>query len=391
MKILFLCHRIPYPPNKRDKLRAFYILKHLSKNNEIYLVSLYDDKKDKRHETALRKYCREVHIFYANPLFSKLKAFFWLLLFRSATAGYFYSGRLGKKTRQLARERSFGAVFVCSSSMAQYAADLRAGIKIIDFVDCDSAKWGQYGAFHPFPASLIFALETRRLSAYEKNVIGKFDHALVTTDMEKRRFSEFVRIDKFTVVENGVDVNFFRPIEQASGNKIIFTGAMDYFANVDGVIIFCRKALPLIRREVPGADFYIIGPNPVRAIRSLAAIPGVHVTGFVEDLRNYFGKASVCVVPSFRIAAGIQNKMLEAMASAIPVVTTSAAASSLKAAAYSCISIADSAEEFARRTITLLRDRELAGRMGHSGRRYVEAYHDWGRNLSVLDKMLGTG
>ncbi|MFA5085685.1 MAG: hypothetical protein WC482_04910, partial [Candidatus Omnitrophota bacterium] len=121
MKILFLCHRIPYPPNKGDKLRAFNILKHLSKNNEIYLVSLYDDKKDKRHETALRKYCREVHIFYANPLFSKLKAFFWLLLFRSATAGYFYSGRLGKKTRQLARERSFGAVFVCSSSMAQYA------------------------------------------------------------------------------------------------------------------------------------------------------------------------------------------------------------------------------------------------------------------------------
>ena len=391
MKILFLAHRIPYPPNKGDKLRAFHFIKHLSKKNDIYLVSLFDDKKDAQYAQALKKECREVHLFYLSPFFSKLMSMLWMTLARPATLGYFYSKRLAAKVKELKERIDFDAVFVYSSSMAQYATAMKTGIKIIDFVDCDSAKWGQYGIFHSFPISLIYALEHRRLREYEKGVIGKFDHALVTTDVEKKRFNEFSPVNKFTVLENGVDVDFFQPVEPAPGSDMIFTGAMDYFANIDGIILFCRKVLPLIREKVPGAGFYIIGPRPVRAVRSLAAIPGVHVTGFVEDIRSYFVKAAVCVVPSFRIAEGIQNKILEAMASAIPVVTTSAAAAGLKAGDISGISIVDSIEEFARRTISILLDKELARTMGMNGRKYVTANHDWNKNLSVLDSILGRG
>lgn len=389
MKILFLAHRIPYPPNKGDKLRAFNFIKHLSKDHEIYLGAFFDDKEDGRYEQNLREYCREVHLCYLNPFFSKLKAILWMALAQPATLGYFHSSRFLRKIREIEDRVDFDAVFVYSSSMAQYVPASGRALKVIDFVDCDSAKWAQYGKSRHFPSSLIFALEHRLLRRYEKSLIEKFDKILVTTEIEMGRFKEFASTDKFTVINNGVDHKFFSPVDPATSDSLIFTGAMDYYANIDGITIFCSKVLPIIQREVPGTKLYIVGPRPGRSVIALEKLPGVIVTGFVEDLREYFRKAAVCVVPSFRIAAGIQNKILEAMASGIPVVTTQKAAACLNAKDGSEIMIADSEETFAEKVITLLKKKELRRSVGSSGRVYVLSCHSWERSFSELDGVLG--
>lgn len=387
MKILFLCHRIPYPPNKGDKLRAFNIIRYLSEKHDVYLVSLFDDIRDIGHKAELEKYCAGVSLFYIHPLYSKIKAMLWLIGGKSMTLGYFYCQKAMKAVQSLVKDVRFDAIFVYSSSMAQYADSLQAKIRVIDFVDCDSAKWEQYSRCHRFPTSMIFSIEHKLLERYEKKEVSAFKNIIVTTEVEKERFGRFVSTDKFTVVKNGVDFEFFTPCDPASGRGLIFTGAMDYYANVDGVVFFCGKVLPLVRNSVPGVEMYIVGPRPTASVKALAGIPGVHVTGFVEDLRVYLRKAAVCVVPSFRVAEGIQNKILEAMASAVPVVTTSKAAAPLSARNGSDILIADTVEDFAEKVIKLLRDPELRRTIGANGRKYVTENHSWQSCLSILDGM----
>lgn len=388
MKILFICHRIPYPPNKGDKLRAFHFIKHLSKKHDIYLVSLFDDSKDERYDAALRKYCREVHLFYLNRFFSKLKAILWMAVGYPASLGYFYSRRLARKIKELTEKTEFDAAFVYSSSMAQYASASEAKVRIIDFVDCDSSKWKQYAQAAGFPSSFIYRKEHLLLREYERKVSENFDALLTVSENERKEFSAFIDVRKITVIMNGVDTEFFRPVPYSGSKRITFTGAMDYFANVSGVVIFCKEVFPIIREKIPDAEFYIIGPRPVREIRRLSAQDGVFVTGAVEDLRDYFRTASVSVVPSFRIAQGLQNKILEPMASALPVVTTSRAIDGLKMEPDRDILIADDTKTFADKVIMVLSDSVMSRSIGANARRYVETNHDWQRNMSGLDKII---
>lgn len=386
MKILFIAHKMPYPPNKGEKVRAFNIIRHLSRSHEICLVSLCGGKDDRKYEGELKKFCKEVHLFAWEPFLAGVRAGLCLLLGIPATLGYFYSSGMKKKIGELINSRKFDRIFVYSSSMAQYVTD--AGVaKIMDFVDCDSAKWLQYSKIAFFPMSFIYAREHELLRDYEKRIAQSFDRSIVVTEAEKREFAKFVSTEKFSVISNGVDTEFFKPIPAAPGNKLVFTGAMDYFANIDGVIYFCRDILPLVKRVVPDVKFYIVGSRPARSVRALDNGNDVIVTGFVDDIREYLKSDAVSVVP-LRVAQGIQNKILEAMASGLAVVATSKAAAALKEGADKNIAVADTAESFAGHAIRLLGDDDLRRRMGELARKYAEDNYSWQVCLSRLDDII---
>ena len=212
----------------------------------------------------------------------------------------------------------------------------------MDFVDVDSDKWGQYSKHARFPMSWVYALEGRRLADYERKVAETFDHSIFVTEAEAKIFrNKNLHIKNITAISNGVDLDYFSPAfsqRQATRNQqlassiqppetinqqpvIVFTGVMNYFANVDGVVWFTKEILPLIKKEIPEIRFYIVGSNPTKEVLSLALDSSVTVTGYVPDTREYLKMATVVAAP-LRIARGIQNKVLEAMAMGIPVVAT---------------------------------------------------------------------
>ena len=384
MKILFLCHKTPYPPNKGEKLRAFNIIKHLSADNDICLVAPYSDKKEILHTEELKKLCKGgVHLFFLNTLFSRIKSMFSIFQNKPATLFYFYLPKMKAKINKLINEQKFDLVFVYSSSMAQYVMDVDMK-RIIDFVDCDSSKWKQYSQFTNFPVSLIYAREYKLLKEYEEEISGRFDHAIVVTEEEKK---EFTHRNIFTVMPNGVDLEYFKPSIQKHKKRVVFTGAMDYFANIDGVIYFSREIFPLIKKDISDVEFYIVGSRPTQVVKALEKEKGIFVTGFVEDIREYMTTAAVCVVP-LRIARGIQNKILEAMACGLPVVTTRKALSGINASSGNDILVSDHPEDFAKKIVMLLNNDSERAKIGANARKYVEKNHNWQNCLAGIEELL---
>jgi sugar transferase (PEP-CTERM/EpsH1 system associated) len=258
--------------------------------------------------------------------------------------------------------------------MAQYVMKSEVK-KVMHFVDCDSAKWQQYSKSARVPMSLIYAREFKLLRRYEAEIVQNSNLILVVSEAEKKEFAKFVSTDKFIVVTSGVDTDFFPSSVTTRQKNLVFTGVMDYFANVDAVLYFCKEILPLIKEEHSDIKFFIVGRNPTAAVRSLGTIKGVFVTGYVQDIREYLHKAVVSIV-LLRIAQGVQNKILESMASGLPVVTTSKAALSLRAQPGRDILIADTPEDFSNKVSMLLKDNSLRRRIGESARKYVEENHN---------------
>jgi sugar transferase (PEP-CTERM/EpsH1 system associated) len=271
----------------------------------------------------------------------------------------------------------------------------------MDFVDVDSDKWAQYAKYTSFPKSWIYGLESQRLSVYERKVAEAFDHSIFVTDSEVKIFkNKNPHIKNVTAISNGVDLDYFsstfsqeqsaRSQAPETGNQqpiIVFPGAMDYYANVDGVVWFTKEVLPLIKREVSEIQFYIVGGNPKKAVLSLSLNNGVKVTGYVPDMREYLNKATVVVVP-LRIARGIQNKILEAMAMGIPVVATPQAFDGIEAQPDRDLLLGEGAEKFAEGVIQLIRKVALRKSLSDNARRTVEENYCWSKNLSRFDGIL---
>jgi sugar transferase (PEP-CTERM/EpsH1 system associated) len=278
----------------------------------------------------------------------------------------------------------------------------------MDFVDVDSDKWAQYAKYARFPKSWIYALEGRRLADYERNVGENFDHSIFVTEAEEKMFKgKNPHIQNVSVVSNGVDLDYFFPsylhqestIDQGLSTMdhrptsidhrpvIVFTGAMDYYANIDGVVWFTKEILPLIRKEIPVIQFYIVGSNPTKEVLSLCSNNGVSVTGYVPDTREYLRRATVVVVP-LRIARGIQNKILEAMAMGIPVVATPQAFEGIEAKPYRDLMLGEDVEKIAEGVIKLIKEVFLRKSLGKNARRVIENNYCWTKNLEKLDNIL---
>jgi polysaccharide biosynthesis protein PslH len=389
MRVLYLCHRIPYPPDKGDKIRAFHQLRAIASRHEVDVFTLVDDAGDLAHQSALAGYCRRLSVARIYPKWARLKALPYLLTRTALTVPYFYSAELEKEIRKAVQQRSYDRVFVYSSGMAQYLGWDDEPPTVTDLVDVDSDKWRQYANFVRFPYSAVYRREGRALREYEREVCQRSSAVMVTTEREARLVREIWSAARVQVVPNGVDSGHFRPavsIDHTSPT-IALVGDMGYFPNVEAAIFFASKIFPLIRSKVSAARFLIVGRNPVPSVLELKRINGVEVTGRVPDVRPWLATAQVSVAP-FSISAGIPNKILEAMSCGLPVVATPRGVQGLSPDVRDAVETAEGAEEFASRVVDLLNNPALARKKGLEGRARVMAAHNWDQSLGLFLDLL---
>jgi sugar transferase (PEP-CTERM/EpsH1 system associated) len=391
MRILYLAHRIPYPPNKGEKIRAFHQIRLLSRKHTVHLACLIDEKEDLQHVKALAKYCASVDAVYRGRTSARGLSLLTLLTSRPLSVMPFYSRKLAKKIANRLRSERIDRILVFSSSMAKYVRHIAGIAKVLDFVDMDSEKWRLYADYHPFPFSWIYRLEADRLGRYEEEVASIFDHSLFVSEKDAELLRRRLSDRPISVISNGVDLDYFAPNggHACCSNPpvLVFTGAMDYFPNIDAVQHFCQTIFPLVRKARPEVRFSIVGRNPTRLVKALGHHPHVTVTGSVSDVRPYLTRAQVAVVP-LRIARGVQNKVLEAMAMGLPVVGTSQAFQGLQATTSDGVRIVDAPEAFAQEVLTLLEDHALQRQRSLQARHYVQCHHQWQGHGASLESLL---
>jgi sugar transferase (PEP-CTERM/EpsH1 system associated) len=385
MKILYVCHRVPYPPQRGGKIRPFNMVSHFSRKHEVTVASLARSREEFDESQGLRDHCKELICERVTPLGAVSR-----MLIRAPTAtpfsmGYFFSPVLKSRIDAAIEREQFELIFVHCSSVAQYVSNVVAVPKILDFGDMDSQKWLIYGQVRPFPMSLAYQLEGKKLEAEEKRLSKLFDLNTCTTQEELgtlRGFDTGVASDWFP---NGVDHGYFAPsAEPYDPDLISFIGRMDYYPNQEAMFRFCESTLPLIRQQRPNARLTIIGANPSAQIKQLGTLPGVTVTGSVPDVRPFVTRSAVNVAP-LRIARGTQNKILEAMAMGVPVVTSAVAARGVDAMPREHLVCATTPLEECEAIVALLGDPARRARIGEAGRARVLSHHDWRASMRRLD------
>lgn len=391
--LLFLAHRIPFPPNKGDKIRSYNLLKALARDYRVYLGAFVDDKQDWKYESELREYCDEVFLLGLNS-HRKYQSLKGLLTDEALTLPYYRQSRLQHWVDQKINAHQISRVFVYSSAMAQYVeGDAYKQLhRVIDFVDVDSEKWREYSERRVWPMSWLYRREARQLLKYDRQIASSFDASVFVSASEAKLFKQLApeSEQQITYLNNGVDYHYFDPTENyenpySAGPILAFTGAMDYWANADAVTWFVQQVFPAIREKISDAQFYIVGTRPSDAVQKLANKAGVHVTGSVEDIRPYIAFSDVIVAP-MRIARGVQNKVLEAMAMERPVVVTSAAMEGIEKLPGQ--KICDDAESFLDYCLQLLTVGDTE-KTAVTGRQRVLNDFNWDQNLVRLESLLG--
>jgi sugar transferase (PEP-CTERM/EpsH1 system associated) len=392
-KLLYLVHRIPYPPNKGDKIRSFHFLQALAAEYRIFLGTFIDDPDDKQHINTLTSFCADICYIDLNPKIGKIKSLTGLLSGEALSLPYYRNRQLQEWVDKTIAEQNIERVTIFSSPMAQYIEKYTNLHCVADFVDVDSDKWRQYALSKHWPASWIYRREAEKLLAYEQRIAARADATIFVSEQEAGLFKTLApkSAGKIGFVNNGVDTDRFNPDLLwetpflADQQAIVFTGAMDYWANVDAVKWFAEQVFPVIKSRLPDVHFYIVGSKPAKDVLQLAENePAVIVTGRVDDVRPYVAHAGVVVAP-LRIARGIQNKVLEAMAMAKPIVATSAAMEGIPGGTDLQVAIADAPEDFASQVLRFL---EQSVESANVNRRYVESDFSWEQNGQRLCRLL---
>jgi sugar transferase (PEP-CTERM/EpsH1 system associated) len=395
-QLLFLSHRLPYPPDKGDKIRSWNMLRYLAERYQVHLGCFVDDRADWDHVGRMEALCGQCHFARLNPTTAKLRSLTGLFRGEALSLPYYRDDGLARWVRALGEETPLDGVFVFSSAMAPYANELPPdGIRrVIDFVDVDSRKWRQFAKTQSRPLRWIYEREARRLLDHDSAVAEAFDASLFVSQAEAEIFRQLAPevAHKISHIDNGVDTGYFspdrayeNPYEDATIN-VVFTGTMDYWPNVQAVIWFADHVWPRVHSAVPAARFVIVGAKPVPAVSSLARRPGIAVTGRVADVRPFLAHGAVAVVPS-RISPGVQNKVLEAMAMAKPVIATAQALEGLDVEAGRELLVAADGEDFGAALVRLLTSGEPSD-LGDKARARVLASYDWATNLGGLSALL---
>jgi sugar transferase (PEP-CTERM/EpsH1 system associated) len=390
--ILFLAHRIPFPPDRGDKMRSWHMLRHLAGLARVHLACFADDEADAAHLGALRAALggrlgsAHVEVRWNNPLVAGLRA---LATGAPVSLTLFDSPRLRRFVSDVVAREPVGTIFAFSSQMAQFVP---LGPRfVMDFVDMDSAKFADY-AQAGGPKAWLFRRESQRLFAFERATAARADSSLFVSEAEAALFRDRAGLAQadISAVGNGIDLSYYDPaadfarLEPAPGPLIVFTGQMDYRPNVEAVAHFAATAFPRIRAAMPDVRFAIVGRNPVPAVQQLASRDGVLVTGSVADVRSWLAAADVVVAPLL-VARGIQNKVLEAMAMGRPVVASQPAFEGIEALPGRDLLVADDPVEA---VTALLADPDRRAEMGTAARRRMEIAYRWEARLAPLTEML---
>ena len=389
MNILFACHRLPYPPKRGGKIRPFNIIKHLTEQGHTVTVGTLARSAEEYEEgIGLRDYCQRLHVGRIGRAAASAQMIARLPTTSPSSMGYFFSGALHRAMRAEIDQGGHDLIFVHCSSAAQYVRYNQTLPSILDFGDMDSQKWLDYSSFKPFPMSLGYWLEGKKLYRAEGKLARKFTLCTCTTRAELQTLEDMDVASMVDWFPNGVDTDYFAPAQEPHDeNLICFVGRMDYFPNQQAMTRFCRETFPLIRQRRPDVRLMIVGAEPSREIQGLASLAGVEVTGTVDDVRPYVRRAALSIAP-LAIARGTQNKILESMAMRVPVLCSSMAAGGVDAVPDEHLLVADSPAAFAEKALGLLGDAQFRERLAQAGRDRVLEHHSWIRSLSHLDKIL---
>lgn len=388
--VIFLSQRIPYPPDKGDKIRSFHILQHLAARFRVHLGCFIDDPSDEKYIEPLQALCASVHAVPLSGTALRLRAASALVRGMSFSEACFHDAQMAKWVRDVAAARAVRNGFVFSSAMAPYLANTTMH-KVLDIVDVDSEKWRAYATTAKWPMSAVYSREAEKLLELERKLAAAFDMSIFVSDAEKQVFLSRApeAAGRVAAMNNGVDTDYFDPTQifpspfAQGGKAIVFTGTMNYRPNIEAVVHFSREILPAIRARIPQSTFWIVGANPAPAVQELTG-DAVRVTGQVGDIRPYLAHAD-CVVAPLKIARGVQNKVLEAMAMARPVVATPEAREGIEAAPGEEIVVAETPVSFAQAVCTVLDGNPHP--LGEAARAYVKRHHAWRKNLELLDTL----
>ena len=392
--LLYLVHRLPFPPNKGDKVRSYHLLRHLAQQHRVFLGTFIDDPDDEQHVDTVRTWCVGFHAARLAPRRARVASLAGLATGEALTLRYYRDAGLAAWVDATLAAERIDAVVVFSSSMVQYAEGRPDLPLLVDFVDVDSAKWSEYAGRHPWPLSWLYRREGERLLAYERSAAVRATRSFFVTDKETELFRSLAPESAHTIEPlcNGVDAEFFAPDAQRASPypagewPLVFTGAMDYWPNIDAVTWFAREVLPALKRDWPQLRFHIVGRSPPPAVQALAS-DSVNVTGTVPDVRPYLQHAKVVVAP-LRLARGVQNKVLEAMAMARPVVCAQACLEAIDAEPGRELVGAAEVADFQREVAALLQAPAKGEAIGRAARERVLKSYSWQAHLSGLDRHL---
>jgi sugar transferase (PEP-CTERM/EpsH1 system associated) len=388
--ILFLGHRVPFPPDRGDKIRGFNIIKYLSERRRVHIIAFADDQRDLKRKSGLARFTGNRSIIWRSK--PQWVAAVQALAFRkpiSLTA--FENQPLQEAVDNILARHAIETIYVFSSQMAQYLPARPRQRVVMDFVDVDSAKFEDYARSTSGFTSWMMRREGRLLAQFERAVAARADASILVSKAEADLFTARSGAQRVYAVENGIDTDFFDPVAQfkqieTMGALIVFTGQMDYRPNIEAVTWFVDTILPHVRIAHPNARFAIVGRNPTDAVKALGRQTGVIVTGEVADVRGWLAAASVVVAP-LKLGRGIQNKVLEAMAMARPVVASRAAAQGIDHA--DTIRVGETVGELAEQINNLLADPQAAATLGAAARAQVQKRYSWATCLAPLDTILG--
>ncbi len=389
MQILFVCHRFPYPPNRGGKIRPFHIIRHLhEQGHDVIVCSLVRSDAEADQSAGIAPYCTAYHAVRVHEPIQFVRMVACLPLTTPSSMGHFHSPALARRIRQLMTTRHFELIMVHCSSVAPYVEDVESIPKILDFGDMDSQKWFEYARYKPFPLSCGYRLEANKLMAAEQRLAQRFEVCTTTTRAECDTLEAYgtgAATDWFPI---GVDTAFFAPTGASyDPHTISFIGHMDYYPNQECMRRFCDTVWPLLKAKDPAMKLLIVGADPPRAIRALAQRPGVTVTGTVDDVRPYVRNSAAMVAP-LAIARGTQNKLLEAMAMAVPTITSSAALGGVDAEPEQHFLVADGAQEIADAVWRVTAHPAERARLAAAGRARMLSHHSWEGAMRRLDRII---
>ncbi len=391
--LVYLCHRMPWPPIKGEKIHTWHVLNHLAAHFTVHLGVLVDEPGDMAHLPRMQAVCGSVGAFRVHRMTQLARALLAARPGRPLQPGTCASPALYAWIDACFARMEVATIFISSVAMAPYALHRRGPRLILDAQDIDSEKWQTYAAASAWPMRLVWAREARTLRAYERYAAARCDVTFFVSAAEAQRFAELAPecADRVHWFENGVALDHFDPARSFPtpfadpGPALVFTGHMQYRPNVDAVIWFATEVMPRLRSRGTDAHFWIVGAAPTPSVQALARLPGVHVTGLVADTRPYLAHAAAIVCP-LRIARGIQNKVLEAMAMGKPVIASPGAFEGVCAEAGRDLLVADSAGAFCTAIEAVLGGAHAD--LGANARRAMEAHYDWAVTLARMESWL---
>jgi sugar transferase (PEP-CTERM/EpsH1 system associated) len=385
MKILVLLSRFPYPLEKGDKLRAYHQIKELSENNEIVLVALSDRKVKTKHYIEVKKYCKHIEVLRLTKLHVVINLFKTLFSGLPFQVGYFYVPTVKSKIEKIVAENNFDVIFCQLIRMTEYVKNINTTKKLLDYMDVFSKGMERRANKTPFPLKKIVEIEYQRLLKYEAEVFEKFDYKIIISEQDKMLIPVKDK-NAIKVVPNGVDTDYFFPVQRKKEYELLFAGNMNYPPNIESALFIIKEILPLVQKKYPNLRLLIAGIDPAPVLLKFQS-DNIHFTGWVEDIRKCFACSKIMLAPML-ISIGLQNKILQAMAMKIPCISSELANNAIRATVGESILVANAPQEYADLICKLLENQNSADYIAENAYNFIINNYNWSAINKKLEKII---